>query len=105
MTTPATPAQPAGPFSYLDDSDGGPPEYIMYVDNLPEVQVEQGTRPGTATFRTPGGALAATNISTSAGLFAAAADSLALAHAVAAYEDAERDNERQASLATVEVSA
>ncbi|OUM44174.1 hypothetical protein CI784_06975 [Arthrobacter agilis] len=72
--------------------------YAAFVDSLPEVQAERGTGPGQITFRTPNGALAATGISTSERLFAAAADALALAHAVAAHEDAERDSERQATL-------
>lgn len=104
-TTPADPAPTSGPFRYVDDSDGEPGVYLAFADSLPEVLVEEGTGAGQLTFRTPNGALAATGISTPERLFAAAADSLALAHAVAAHEDAQRDSARQAALAAAEVQA
>lgn len=101
-TTPADPA-PEGPFYYREFPER--PAYVVYIDSLPEVRAEEGTGAGQLTFRTPNGSLAATGISTSARLFAAAAESLALAHAVAAYEDAQRDGERQSAIAAAEVQA
>lgn len=98
MTIPPPGSAPTNPFHYLNDADGGPPWYVVYIDHLPEVRAEEGTAAGQLTFRTPNGALAATGISTSERLFGAAAESLALAHAVAAFEDAQRDSERQAGL-------
>lgn len=90
--TPApAPAPAVNPFYYEDSSSFGPAAYTVDVDELPKVQAEPGTGKGQLTFRTPDGGLAATNISTSERLFAAAANALALAHAVAAYEDAQRD--------------
>ncbi|WDF32229.1 hypothetical protein PTW37_10115 [Arthrobacter agilis] len=106
MTTPpADPAPSSGPFQYMDEPGRGLGIYAIFVDTLPEVQAERGTGAGQITFRTPNGALAATGISTSARLFAAAADALALAHAVAAHEDAQLDSERQAALNPPEVQA
>lgn len=103
--TSAPVATPEAPFRSVNDSDGYQCAYLIDLAHLPEVRAEEGTGAGQLTFRTPNGALAATGISTSQRLFAAAAESLALAHAVAAHEDAQRDSERQAALTAEEVQA
>lgn len=106
MTTPPPdPTPTTRPFTYVDDGMGDVDLYLIPAASLPEVRAEEGTGAGHLTFRTPNGALAATGISTSARLFAVAADALALAHAVAAHEDAQRDGERQPALPAGEVQA